>query len=501
MRWPKAHLRPLMVGAALVVSLVVAALAFRKLLPLGTAHAAHTELPSIATDSSVEPVVALTDEKRAAAGVLVEPADTRDLAIELSVPGRIEANIDRQVDIRTRTPGVIRSVSVVIGQNVKAGDLLITLDSADVASARLNLRSRQRELTVANTDAAWRSEVAANVEQLIAALRKHVPAASLEAQFRAKPLGNDRALLMAAYAEWEIARDEEEKQGDLYNKQIVGEHAATLAVHARESAQAKFEAALEQVRYDAQRLERLANQQVRLAESAVTDAAERIRVLGIPVDLETSVDRADEPKPRSDAEPLTTYEIVAPFDGTIVARTAVPSVHVEPADALLTLVDLTTVRVLAHVSESEFAALPRLNHETIRVTAVAYPGREFSARVISVGAQVDPMTRTVPLLAETSNADGHLKLGMFVRITLDRANGERATTVPTSAVTEIDGQSAVFVSKDHGKTFTVRPVTLGRESDGRQAVVSGLVEGEPVAVAGTFVLKSELLLHGGQSED
>ena len=50
------------------------------------------------------------------------------------------------------------------------------------------------------------------------------------------------------------------------------------------------------------------------------------------------------------------------------------------------------------------------------MTATAYPDRTFEARLLSIGAMVDPTTRTVPILAETPNPDDMLKLGMFVRI-------------------------------------------------------------------------------------
>ena len=60
---------------------------------------------------------------------------------------------------------------------------------------------------------------------------------------------------------------------------------------------------------------------------------------------------------------MTAYPIVAPFAGTIIARSAVPSQRAEPTDVLFTLADLSTVRVTANVPESE----------------VRYPGRRRQA--------------------------------------------------------------------------------------------------------------------------
>ena len=105
------------------------------------------------------------------------------------------------------------------------------------------------------------------------------------------------------------------------------------------------------------------------------------------------------------------------------------------------------------------------------------------------------------MLAETPNPDGMLKLGMFVRIVLDTAVESKVLTVPHAAVVEIEGQTGVFVpaGKD-GRTFTFRPVKLGREAGDRQVICSGLTIGDPVVSVGAFLLKSELILQN-QEED
>ena len=103
------------------------------------------------------------------------------------------------------------------------------------------------------------------------------------------------------------------------------------------------------------------------------------------------------------------------------------------------------------------------------MTATAYPNREFPARLLSVGAIVDPQTRTVPLLAQTDNPDDLLKLGMFVRIILDSSASEQVLTVPAGAVVEIETEKYVFVpaGKEADIGFTLQPVEVGRQSGDR----------------------------------
>ena len=84
----------------------------------------------------------------------------------------------------------------------------------------------------------------------------------------------------------------------------------------------------------------------------------------------------------------------------------------------------------------------------IRLTASAYPDRTFGAKLLSIGAVVDPATLTVPLLAETANPGGILKLEMFVRIVIDAKATETALTVPTSAVGDAPGDRDALVEAE-----------------------------------------------------
>ena len=118
-----------------------------------------------------------------------------------------------------------------------------------------------------------------------------------------------------------------------------------------------------------------------------------------------------------------------------------------------------------------------------------------------MGATVDPTTRTVPILAVTDNADGALKIGMSARVTLDGNTEEQTLTVPTSAVVEIEGKKGVFVPGDKEHHYIFRPVNLGRESNDRQVVATGLSKGDVVVSKGAFMLKSELILQNETDEE
>jgi RND family efflux transporter MFP subunit len=468
------------------------------------AAAATAPAPTGKGPGGLPETVTLPAEKFKAADIGYETVQPVALPAELSVPGRINPNQDRQVAVRPRASGVIREVKAALGQAVKNGETLAVLDSADVGTARLNLRAKQLELVTMRYEADWKAQIAANVASLVPLLGKRAEAADIIKQFAGRPLGSYRSNILDSYSKFDIAAHEEEKTRGLRREKIVGEHPEYLAIHSREGAQAVFEGTVEQSRFDAEQQSRVAAQQVRVAEAAVIDAAQRLRILGVHEDVARLLTSPDvEATRRLAEEDVTAYLVTSPIDGTVIARTAVASQKAEVNDMLFTVADLSTVWVTANIPESDFALLPSLQHGQIRVSApAAYPGRDFAARLLSVGATVDSTTRTVAMLAEIKNPEGLLKLEMFVRIRLDTAIDVKALAVPTAAVVEIEGVKGVFLpdAKDP-HTFSFRAVKTGRETGDRLVVLSGLSAGETVVVKGAFTLKSELILQNETEEE
>jgi len=496
------------IGLATVVSFTAASLLHDRLFhtagpSAGAADSAKAE--STAKPSGPDPTttVVLAEGKFAQADIKLGAAQTGEVAKEVAVTGRIEADPNRRFDVRPKAPGVVRTVPVQPGTKVRAGDVLVILDSAEVGSARLLVRERQRALATARAEAAWKEAVASNAEAIITQLRKGASAQTIAKEFADKLVGTVRGTLITAWAELEMASHEFEKQSDLNKRQIVGEHPVFLAEHTLEGAQAKFNAALEQVRFDVSQQNRVARQMVRDAEEMVLDAASRLRILGVAADDNNLVAH---PEAASNLPDETTdiagYPIVAPADGTVITTSVTRTRRVEVGDPLFVVADLSRVYAVANIPESDFAALPGLNGGTVHLTAEAFPGRTFDTKMLYTGAEVDPITRTVRLVAEADNRDDLLKLGMFARIALDTKTVEKATVVPPSAVVDFDGVAAVFMpDAKQPRTFTKHRVKLGRSTPDGQIILGGIKPGDPVVISGTFLLKSELILQNDTGEE
>jgi cobalt-zinc-cadmium efflux system membrane fusion protein len=204
-------------------------------------------------------------------------------------------------------------------------------------------------------------------------------------------------------------------------------------------------------------------------------------------------------KPRPDANPMDEGDVPVrtAIGGTVIERLASEGMAVTPGTPLLVISDLSRVWVLAEIDEKLLGRLVTGSGATI--TAAAYPGEQFTGTLTAVGDVVNPTTRRVTLRVEADNADRRLKPQMFVTVALGGSTPRRVVVVPTRAVQAMEGEQIVFV-RSGADRFERRAVTTGADVDGEVEIVSGLKEGEVVATAGAFLLKSELLKPAGDEE-
>ena len=117
--------------------------------------------------------------------------------------------------------------------------------------------------------------------------------------------------------------------------------------------------------------------------------------------------------------------------------------------------------------------------------------------MVSRVPQVDPATRTVKIRASIDNGAETFLPGVFVEGSLRYGGARRLPAIPEAAVIRMAGSDVVFV-RTAAETFEARPVSLGVLHEGFFEVRSGVNEGEEVAVAGVFLLKSTMVAGEGE---
>ncbi|MBI3950362.1 MAG: efflux RND transporter periplasmic adaptor subunit [Acidobacteria bacterium] len=186
--------------------------------------------------------------------------------------------------------------------------------------------------------------------------------------------------------------------------------------------------------------------------------------------------------------------IYSPVSGIVTERAAYHhGRYVNPEMDLYTIVDLSTVWVIAEVYEYE---LPFVKVGQTAEIEFPYTSRQESLRgkVTYLYPYLDPKTRTAKVRFEFLNPDFVLKPDMFFNVKLKINLGEQLV-VPEDAVLDTGTEQYVFVDKGDGY-FEPRAVQLSAEAGGYYAIESGLKPGERVVTAANFILDSESRLKG-----
>jgi membrane fusion protein, heavy metal efflux system len=183
---------------------------------------------------------------------------------------------------------------------------------------------------------------------------------------------------------------------------------------------------------------------------------------------------------------LTTYELKAPIDGTIIDRDGTLGELASEAKPLFTIADLSTMWI-------DFAVYRR-DLSKVRVGDAVYIDVEDGGPTIE--AKIDYLspfgatdTQSSIVRAVVPN-DGRLRPGLFVdgRIVLSSRPVEVA--ISTSALQTLDGKTVVFVRE--GDSFAPREVELGGRSANWVEVKFGLLPGDVYAAKNSFVIKAEI---------
>jgi len=194
---------------------------------------------------------------------------------------------------------------------------------------------------------------------------------------------------------------------------------------------------------------------------------------------------------KSVSQVVSTIVVPAPINGIITSRSANLGQVVAMGQELVSVTDLSEVWVVGDIYEQDFKTVSVGSEAGI--TTPAYPDLVLRGRVTYIDPRVDPQARTAKARIEVPNADGRLRLGMYVTVSFSTP-GKSAVVVPRSAVQAIGDRHVVFVAAEgeDGK-FIQRQVRLGSLVGDSYTVSSGLRRGDRVVTEGSFFLRAEAL--------
>ena len=227
--------------------------------------------------------------------------------------------------------------------------------------------------------------------------------------------------------------------------------------------------------------------EITLSDDRITDAAvraEREKTARSKSGLETAELRVEEAKLN-----LTRASQRAPFAARVASVKVVPGQWVSQGAELMTLVDISRVKVEVQVLESEVNLLTP--GRFARIQFAAMPGEVFVGRIETINPMVDPKTRSARVVVSLNNPQGRILPGMYARVALDARQLPDRIMVPRSAILEKDRRKMLFVYEEDGGRGLAkwRYVTTGAENE----TMVEIVENEDTQM----VKPGEIVLTGG----
>ncbi|MBX3479134.1 MAG: efflux RND transporter periplasmic adaptor subunit [Caulobacter sp.] len=175
--------------------------------------------------------------------------------------------------------------------------------------------------------------------------------------------------------------------------------------------------------------------------------------------------------------------IRAPFSGVVGLSDIAPGALISPGSPIVSLDDLSMVRVDFEVPDRYLAVLR--TGSTIVAAPDAYPDESFSGRIAQIDTRVDTTTRAVTARAEFPNPGGRLRPGMLMRVSIE--HGQRQALAAPEAAIQYEGEKAfvfVIIDRDGKQVARKTEVTPGLSEGGRVEIVEGLKAGDRLVADG-----------------
>jgi HlyD family secretion protein len=192
------------------------------------------------------------------------------------------------------------------------------------------------------------------------------------------------------------------------------------------------------------------------------------------------------------AEALLSYsEIRSPIDGYVTDRPLYPGEMASTTTPLLTVMDISSVIIKAHVPQSDAMLLRKGDKAEIDVAGLE---SKLNGTLTLVSPALDPNSTTVEIWVQTANPNQQLRPGMSVQLSITAQTVHDTLVVPASALLNASGRDAQVMVVNEKSEGQLRDVKTGIQTHEQVQIVSGLKPGEVVVSEGSYGLPDKTRL-------
>jgi HlyD family secretion protein len=363
---------------------------------------------------------------RGESSVLVDFSPVRRGVLASSVPTNGKVEPAEWSAATAETSGVVRAVDVRLGQNVSAGQTIVTLDTtgarADLAAALARLE--QEQTTVKTLAQGGRASIVADLNDRIRTAQAAVDAAQ-------RIYDSDQRLLgQQAATELQVNTDRDALQRAKLNLAALQNQKATAVTGSDRN----------------------------LAEARVRDAQAAVALARHRVDL---------------------GRIAAPISGTIYQFDLKIGAYVTPGYLVALVGKIDQVKVIVYVDEPDLGRVGL--GMPVTITSDSRPGQKWSGKVDKLPTQIVPLqSRSVGQVSTIIDNPQHdLLPGVSVDVRIISKVVNDALQAPKAALRRVENAEGVY--KLNGRIINWTPVKSGISDINNVQILSGLQEGDNVA--------------------
>jgi membrane fusion protein (multidrug efflux system) len=182
---------------------------------------------------------------------------------------------------------------------------------------------------------------------------------------------------------------------------------------------------------------------------------------------------------------LDQLSITAPFAATAGFRSVSLGAYVNAGTPLVHLEKTDRLKVAFSVPELEIGRLAL--GDKVAFVADALPGETFVATISAIDPSLDVNGRALKVRADLDNAEGRLRPGLLVRVTVS-GPPRNTVTVPEAAIVP-RGDGAIVYLAENNKAREAK-VRIGKRAQGTVEIIAGIEAGAQVVVAGNTRLSN-----------
>ena len=182
---------------------------------------------------------------------------------------------------------------------------------------------------------------------------------------------------------------------------------------------------------------------------------------------------------------LSDCRLTAPVSGIIGRKQVSAGETALPSQAVVSILDVSTVKVKVSVPENEMGQIGSNTSSTIKVEAI---GRTYDGGRIEKGVQADALTHTYDVRINVVNGDRKLLPGMVADVTLNTnsnaASDGKTLSLPLTAVQRKADGSLFVWTIGNDSTAHRTSVGIGETLGNRIVIMNGISNGQRVVTEG-----------------